>query len=69
MFRLSQAATRAAPTAVVSWAGALPVGRQAILAGYTVLFMSAPTLVAQLAKAHSDGRFEDRLTHFGKRSC
>jgi hypothetical protein len=26
----------------------------------------ASTLVAQLAKAHGEGRLEDRLTHFGK---
>src|SRR5437016_3713483 len=45
---------------------AVAIGRQAILAGYTVLFVSAPTLVAQLAKAHSEGRLDDRLTHFGK---
>src|SRR5206468_3244581 len=45
---------------------AVAIGRQAILAGYTVLFAQAPTLVAQLAKAHSEGRLEDRLTHFGK---
>ena len=45
---------------------AVALGRQAILAGYTVLFVPAPTLVAQLAKAHSEGRLEDRLTHFGK---
>jgi DNA replication protein DnaC len=45
---------------------AVAIGRQAILAGYTVLFVLAPTLVAQLAKAHSEGRLEDRLTHFGK---
>jgi len=31
-----------------------------------VLFVPAPTLVAQLAKAHGEGRLEDRLTHFGK---
>jgi hypothetical protein len=31
-----------------------------------VLFVPAPTLVAQLAKALSEGRLEDRLTHFGK---
>ena len=30
------------------------------------LFVPAPTLVAQLAKAHSEGRLEDRLIHFGK---
>jgi DNA replication protein DnaC len=45
---------------------AVAIGRQAILAGYTVLFVPAPTLVAQLAKAHGEGRLEDRLTHFGK---
>src|ERR1700757_268157 len=45
---------------------AVAIGRQAILAGYTLLFVPAPTLVAQLAKAHSEGRLEDRLTHFGK---
>ena len=44
----------------------MAIGRQAILAGYTVLFVPAPTPVAQLAKAHSEGRLEDRLTHFGK---
>src|ERR671916_296550 len=35
-------------------------------AGYTVLFVAAPTLVAQLAKAHTDGRLEEKLTHFAK---
>src|SRR5215471_1822118 len=45
---------------------AVAIGRQAILTGYTVLFVPAPTLVAQLAKAHSEGRLEDRLTYFGK---
>lgn len=44
----------------------MAIGRQAILAGYMVLFVPAPTLVAQLPKAHSEGRLEDRLTHFGK---
>jgi len=45
---------------------AVAIGRQAILSGYSVLFVPAPTLVAQLAKAHSEGRLEDRLVHFGK---
>lgn len=45
---------------------AVAIGRQAILTGYTVLFVSAPILVAQLAKAHAEGRLEDRLIHFGK---
>ena len=45
---------------------AVAIGRQAILAGYSVLFVPAPTLVAQLAKAHSEGKLEDRIMHFGK---
>lgn len=44
----------------------MAIGRQAILAGYSVPFVPAPTLVAQLAKVHSDGKLEDRLMHFGK---
>ena len=44
----------------------LCLGRQAILAGYSVLFVPAPTVVAQLAKAHGEGRLEDRLLHLGK---
>jgi len=44
---------------------AVAIGRQAILAGYSVLFVPAPTLVAQLAKAHSEGGLEERLVHFG----
>jgi DNA replication protein DnaC len=50
------------PPGVGKDASGVAIGRQAILAGYTVLFVPAPTLVAQLAKAHSDGRLEDRLT-------
>jgi len=45
---------------------AVAIGRQAILTGYSVLFVPAPTLVAQLAKAHGEGRIEDRLLHFSK---
>jgi DNA replication protein DnaC len=45
---------------------AVALGRQAILAGYTVLFAAAPSLVAQLAKAHAEGRIEERLGHFAK---
>ena len=33
---------------------------------YTVPFVPAPALVAQLAKAHGEGRLEERLTHFSK---
>jgi DNA replication protein DnaC len=35
---------------------AVAIGREAIITGYTVLFTPAVTLVAQLAKAHADGR-------------
>jgi DNA replication protein DnaC len=42
------------------------IGREAITAGYTVLFVSAPALVAQLARAHGEGRLEERLLHFSK---
>ena len=45
---------------------AVAVGREAIVAGYSVLFTPATTLVAQLAKAHADGRLEERLTHYAK---
>lgn len=45
---------------------AVAIGREAIVAGYTVLFTPATTLVAQLAKGHADGRLEERLAHFAK---
>jgi DNA replication protein DnaC len=45
---------------------AVAIGREAIIAGYTVLFTPATALVAQLAKAHADGRLEERLTHYAK---
>ena len=45
---------------------AVALGREAIVAGYTVLFTGAMELVANLAKAQADGRLEERLTHFAK---
>ncbi len=45
---------------------AVAIGREAIVAGYTALFTPAMTLVGQLAKAHADGRLEDRLAHCAK---
>lgn len=45
---------------------AVAIGREVIRAGYTVLFVPAPALVAQLAKAHAEGRLDERLMHFGK---
>ena len=44
----------------------MAIGRAAIVAGYGVLFTPATTLVAQLAKAHAEGRLEERLTHYAK---
>ena len=45
---------------------AVAIGREAIVAGYSMLFTPATALVAQLAKAHADGRLEERLTHYAK---
>jgi len=42
------------------------LGRAAILAGYSVLFTTATSLIAQLVKAHTEGRLEERLVHFSK---
>ena len=45
---------------------AVALGREAILAGYAVQFVTATTLVAGLAKGHAQGRFEERLVTFVK---
>jgi len=45
---------------------AVTIGREAIVAGYSVLFSPATTLVAQLAKAHADGQLDERLLHYTK---
>jgi DNA replication protein DnaC len=45
---------------------AVGLGREAILAGHSVQFVAATTIVAQLAKGHSEGRLEERLAHFAK---
>jgi DNA replication protein DnaC len=45
---------------------AVALGREAIQRGYSVLFTPATALVAHLAKAHSEGRLEERLTHWAK---
>ena len=42
------------------------LGRAAIIAGYTVLFTSATTLIAQLVKAHTQGVLDEKLLHFSK---
>jgi DNA replication protein DnaC len=45
---------------------AIALGRSAIREGYSVLFVTAPALVAALAKAHAEGRLEERLGFFAK---
>ncbi len=45
---------------------AIALGREAIREGYSVLFVSAPALVAGLVKAHAEGRLEERLAFYAK---
>jgi DNA replication protein DnaC len=45
---------------------AIALGREAIREGYSVLFVAAPALVATLAKAHAEGRLEERLAFYAK---
>ena len=45
---------------------AIALARAAILEGYSVLFVTAPALVAALAKAHAEGRLEERLGFFAR---
>src|SRR6266566_4501435 len=45
---------------------AVALVREAILAGYSVQFVAATTVVAQLAKGHGEGKLEERLAQFAK---
>lgn len=45
---------------------AVALGRTAIEAGYSVLFTQATPMVAALAKAHEEGRLEEKLIFFSK---
>lgn len=45
---------------------AVALGREAIRNGYTVLFVPATSLVANLAKAHLEGKLDDRLAFYTK---
>src|SRR5690606_5697267 len=45
---------------------AVALGREVIRAGYSVLFVTAHTLVAQLRKAELEHRLEERLAHWTK---
>jgi DNA replication protein DnaC len=47
---------------------AIALGRAAIREGYSVLFTTAPTLAAALAKAHAEGRLDERLGIYAKPS-
>ncbi len=40
--------------------------REAIVRGYSTLFVPAASLVTQLVAAHAEGRLEDKLLHFSK---
>ena len=44
----------------------IALGREAILAGYTVQFSTATTLVAGLAKAHGERRLDEKLLALSK---
>jgi DNA replication protein DnaC len=45
---------------------AIGLGREAIRQNYSVLFVTAPALVAALSKAHGEGRLEEKLGFFAK---
>ncbi|HUI35667.1 MAG TPA: ATP-binding protein, partial [Stellaceae bacterium] len=45
---------------------AVALGRAAIREGYSVLFVTAPALVASLAKAHVEARLDERLGFFAE---
>lgn len=45
---------------------AVALGREAIRLGYSVLFSSAIGLITALAKAHAEGRLEEKLTFYAK---
>ncbi|MBB3332764.1 DNA replication protein DnaC [Halomonas campaniensis] len=45
---------------------AVALGREAVKAGYSVLFTTATALITQLVQAHANGALEERLRHFAK---
>jgi hypothetical protein len=58
--------SRARITAASRWHLSIALGREAILAGYTVQFTTATTLVAGLAKAHGERRLDEKLLALSK---
>ena len=45
---------------------AIGLAREAIRQNYSALFVAAPALIAGLAKAHAEGRLDEKLTFFAK---
>jgi DNA replication protein DnaC len=45
---------------------AVALGREAVRLGYTVLFVAATALLTMLARAHAEGRLEDKLAFYAK---
>jgi DNA replication protein DnaC len=45
---------------------AVALAREAILRGYSTLFVPATGLVTALSRAHAEGRLEDKLLHYSK---
>lgn len=45
---------------------AVALGREAIMRGYSVLFVPAAELCANLIQAYRQGRFEEKLSHYSK---
>jgi IstB-like ATP binding protein len=45
---------------------AVALGREAVRLGYTVLFVPATALLTTLAKAHTEGRLEEKLGFYAK---
>lgn len=45
---------------------AIALGRAAIREGYSVLFVTAPALIATLVEAHVEGQLDERLVFYSK---
>jgi DNA replication protein DnaC len=45
---------------------AVALGREAIVRGYSALFVTATALMTALAQAHARGRLDERLSHYSK---
>jgi DNA replication protein DnaC len=45
---------------------AVGLGREAIVRGYSTIFVSAAAITADLSKAHEDGKLDERIAHYSK---